>query len=151
MVPYLTDCQSLFPHAAEVQATSSRMTAQLGGITLYKGAVPVPWSSLPEEVQIGLLMGNRLPCFTYTFQEPKQANTWISQFIIATQQPMAALLKARKALVLERFPTVPMLPPLSDFRLHSSLKLTLNGASMNGNGQISGSGSQMPGPWVALS
>ncbi len=81
-----------------------------GGLTLYKNAHSVQWPDLPLEVRLGLLMGNRLPCFTYTFAEPALASDWLGRFLTATQRPISTLLKERKSLVQVRFPDSPMFP-----------------------------------------
>jgi hypothetical protein len=106
----LFNCQSLAQQAAEVAAVASQLTAQLGGFTLYKNAHSVQWPDLPLEVRLGLLMGNRLPCFTYTFADPALASDWLWRFLTATQRPISTLLKERKSLVQARFPDSPMFP-----------------------------------------
>jgi hypothetical protein len=106
----LTDCHALAPHAVIVAASAHASVEQLGGITLYQDASPLKWANLPEEVQLCLLMGNRLPCFSYTFQDPEQASAWMNQFLVSTQQPLAALLRSRKALILDCFPDSLLLP-----------------------------------------
>jgi hypothetical protein len=106
----LFECPSLALHAAEVAAVASQLTAQLGGLTLYKNTHSVQWPDLPLEVRLGLLMGNRLACFTYTFADPALASDWLGRFLTATQRPISTLLKERKALVQVRFPDSPMFP-----------------------------------------
>ncbi len=98
------------PHAVIVAAAAHALVDQLGGITLYKDASLLKWADLLEEVQLGLLMGNWLPCFSYTFQDPEQASAWMNQFLVSTQQPLAALLHSRKALILDGFPHSLLLP-----------------------------------------
>jgi hypothetical protein len=106
----LTDSHALAPHAVIVAAAAHALVDQLGGITLYKDASALKWADLPEEIQLSLLIENCLPCFSYTFQDPKQASAWMNLFLVSTQQPLAALLHSRKALILDCFPNSLLLP-----------------------------------------
>jgi hypothetical protein len=110
LIHILTNCHALAPHATIVATAAHASVVQLGGITLYKDAFPLQWADLPEEVQLGLLMGNRLPCFSYTFQDPEQASAWVNRFLVSTQQPLSALLHSRKTMIRERFPDSLLLP-----------------------------------------
>ena len=80
------------------------------GFILAVGLLPRDWPQFPQDIQLGLLVGNWLPCFDLTFRTQHAAQEWFTMFLSNTHRELGKVWKARLRLIEDRYGPLPSDP-----------------------------------------
>jgi hypothetical protein len=105
MVHFLWECEHLHTEQKVLDETLATFVQSAGGIPIKEGsAVLRQWKDLPQDVKLGLLMGNHIPDINTLSKEYEVIQQWLTRFLEAADAPLLTLWKKRAKLVVQYFP-----------------------------------------------
>ncbi len=105
MAHFLWECEHLATEQKTLDETLAAFVKSAGSIPIKVGsAVKRQWQDLPQDVRLGLLMGNHIPNINTLSNDYGTIQQWLTRFLEAADTPLLKLLKKLAKLIVQYFP-----------------------------------------------